>query len=392
LNSSPKRRPIALLLLLVAASVVLTGCIGRGSATNTGWSVVTVDEEVVYAALPNGSVTALDGGTGNVRWRFPVATPRVGPFDAISRIFTSQPPDPDQPLPAVFGQPAIADGLLLIGALDDQLHAFDRQTGRRVWTYTVGDAIVGGVAVADGVAYFGSSDWGVYALRLSDQSLVWPEPFRTGNWVWSTPVIDADRVYVGSMDGSVYAINRETGAQEWTFATGGAVPGSVALNDGHVYVGSIDRTLYRLDAETGTLAWQQPLDHWIMGSPLVLDDHVYVTSLSGHLYGFASEDGTPRWDPVFLLNVVRAGPVADGDNILVATDTGEVWRVSVATGRPLRAFPDVGEPGTPSGFGAILSPPVVRDGVVYLGTALGNVLSLDLTAEIPAERWIYTGQ
>ena len=62
--------------------------------------------------------------------------------------------------------------------------------------------------------------------------------FPTGNAVRSSPAIGADgTLYVGSLDGSLYAINPD-GTQKWAFPTGGGSSSPAIGTDGTLYVGS----------------------------------------------------------------------------------------------------------------------------------------------------------
>ncbi len=65
----------------------------------------------------------------------------------------------------------------------------------------------------------------------------------------SSPTLGSDgTVYVGCADGKVYAFNGTTGAQLWSFQTGGTVESSVAIgSDGTIYVGSLDGFIYALN-------------------------------------------------------------------------------------------------------------------------------------------------
>src|SRR5678816_3121642 len=53
------------------------------------------------------------------------------------------------------------------------------------------------------------------------QSLAWK--FKTAGRVISSPAVSGDAVYVGSTDGSLYAVNRADGTQRWKFDTKGPI-------------------------------------------------------------------------------------------------------------------------------------------------------------------------
>jgi outer membrane protein assembly factor BamB len=49
---------------------------------------------------------------------------------------------------------------------------------------------------------------------------------------------------VGSDDGHLYSLNRETGALVWRYRTGDAIAAGPTVADEKLYVGSIDRQLH----------------------------------------------------------------------------------------------------------------------------------------------------
>ena len=53
---------------------------------------------------------------------------------------------------------------------DREVYALDAATGHLRWTYTTGDQVDSGPAVAGGTVYIGSTDYTVYALKAA-QSL-----------------------------------------------------------------------------------------------------------------------------------------------------------------------------------------------------------------------------
>ncbi len=97
---------------------------------------------------------------------------------------------------------------------------------------------------------------GVYAGQGPRQfhRLKWK--FATGNRIVSSPVIDNKKIYFGSDDGNVYAIDAESGREIWKRPTKGPVPSTFAVAGGIVYLTSYDGNFYALNAETGALKWK----------------------------------------------------------------------------------------------------------------------------------------
>ncbi len=80
---------------------------------------------------------------------------------------------------------------------------------------------------------------GVAQGQLPDAlELVWK--FKTADAVRSSPVIAGGVVYVGSDDGSVYAIDAKSGKEVWSYKTQDAIEAPPTVVEGTVYVGSRD--------------------------------------------------------------------------------------------------------------------------------------------------------
>jgi hypothetical protein len=152
-----------------------------------------------------------------------------------------------------------------------------------------------GVYNAAGVPKFNSIKW----------------KFQTGGRVVSSPAVVAGVAYVGSTDGSLYAIDASTGTLKWKFATKGWVSSSPAVSSGVVYFESYDSNFYAVDAATGQFKWKfqtagekhysgthlhglQPQaeampDPWdfYLSSPSVWNGAVYFGSGDGNVYALA---------------------------------------------------------------------------------------------------------
>src|SRR5207247_1207698 len=71
--------------------------------------------------------------------------------------------------------------------------------------------------------------------------------FRAGV-IETPPLLAGGRVYFGSWDQRVYAVDARTGRLDWSFTTGGRIKGGAAFAGGTIFAGSYDGRLYALES------------------------------------------------------------------------------------------------------------------------------------------------
>jgi outer membrane protein assembly factor BamB len=65
----------------------------------------------------------------------------------------------------VTSSPAVTDHAVYVGSYDGNLHAIDRDNGRKLWTFRTEKAVRSSPIVIDDVVIFGSDDHFLYAVR-----------------------------------------------------------------------------------------------------------------------------------------------------------------------------------------------------------------------------------
>lgn len=128
--------------------------------------------------------------------------------------------------------------------------------------------------------------------NVSSLTQAWSFPMK--NYVTSSPAVVNGVVYVGSVTNDLFALNASTGAQLWSFHTGGAVS-APAVVDGVIYFGSVDGKVYALKASTGTELWSFDTKSIVNSSPTVVNGVVYVGSSDGHFFALAASSGHKLW-------------------------------------------------------------------------------------------------
>src|SRR5262245_4783694 len=79
--------------------------------------------------------------------------------------------------------------------------------------------------------------------------------FQTRSAVRSTPAVTASRVFVGSGDSTLYALDRSNGKLVWKFSAGGPVHSSPAVARGLVIAATRGGRIFAVSEATGALRW-----------------------------------------------------------------------------------------------------------------------------------------
>jgi outer membrane protein assembly factor BamB len=131
----------------------------------------------------------------------------------------------------------------------------------------------------------------VQAVDWKKAELAWTfEPAKHAQAFYSSAALTDNLVVVGSRDKRIYALDRKTGAEKWSFLTGGRVDGSPVVVGGRVYCGSLDGKLYVLELATGNPVGKPlVLDGPISGSPAVAAGRLLIGTQKGTLYCFGAK-------------------------------------------------------------------------------------------------------
>src|SRR6266511_1527156 len=135
------------------------------------------------------------------------------------------------------------------------------------WKTLTGDKVISSPAIADGRVFVGSDDRKVYALDAATGAVLWT--VSTGRMVRSGPAYENGTVYVGTKTGAtLYAINETSGAVKWTshpsYANSWSSP---AVSGGVVYMGWDDNKLYAINASNGSTKWSTTLGEKVRCAP-----------------------------------------------------------------------------------------------------------------------------
>jgi len=142
--------------------------------------------------------------------------------------------------------------------------------------------VVASPAIADGVALFGTSDSNLFhALDAATGKPVYK--IQDNFFLFSSPAVAGNVVYIGKMNGGLEALDLKTGQQLWEFQTDASKENKErALNPDR---SRNDAMLFRASDYGGVAGVERMFSLGsVASSPLVVNGKVYFGSTDGFVY------------------------------------------------------------------------------------------------------------
>ncbi len=312
-------------------------------------------DALVVVPWENNNLYAFDAKNGNVKWSFGgvqfVATPiiqdsvvYVGGMDG--RLYALNVADGSQKWRTVItsngaiytASPLIKNGLVYIGDYRGRCHAFRVSDGAAIWAYDIPSpyANINSSPVLDGnTIYFASYDGKIYALDAGTGAYKWAT-VSTGNPIASGMALVNGYIYVGTYS-NVYAFDAGSGSTKWIGAATqySQFDASPTLNKDTVFIGGIDGNMYALNAGDGAVIWTKKLGSGsIMASPVYSNGIIYIGSGEGAMYALASSSGNIIWNSSVAGSTknIYSGPTLSDRALYSASLEGSVEAFDILTG------------------------------------------------------------
>ena len=243
------------------------------------WASPAVAGGCVYGGTITGEAFALWAANGSLRWNFSFP-----------------------PTWTVYSSPCASGDTVYFGAssyseLGGEILAVNSSTGAEKWKFLScqGDY---STAAAAGDAVFAhvwnKTAGGSFLVALPAEDPNGDGVISPGEMLWSfqtmdfeggsSPLVTDNMVVVGSSDGNIYAVDRQTGKPAWNATIGGKIVGSPALFERKVFCGSMGGKVCGLGSasELPTLRISARLEKTSLPSGTVMRINVWVTDEAGN--------------------------------------------------------------------------------------------------------------
>lgn len=332
--------------------------IGRGADRSIWQLKPAVTDELVVAADSRGRVSALDRSTGAPRWENRLRDLRVS-----SGVGTGS-------------------GIAVVGTMDGSAIALNLDNGDEIWRTRLSSEVLALSNVAGGTVVARTNDGRLHALDAASGTVRWTV-LRT------TPALSLRGVQVPQMlpgrvlasfdTGRLLMLGTNRGNVLWEATI--AVPsgrselerlidadGHIPLYRGVAFASTYQGRLAAVTLDSGELIWARDFSSYQGGDIHADSEILVVTAADSHVWGLDPRNGGDLWQQRGLRLRDVTGPVVIGDQAVVGDFQGYLHWLSVDDGRILAR--------TRAGSGAIVTRPVLADGVLYVVSGDGRVSAI----------------
>lgn len=219
-------------------------------------SAAVVDGRVIFGSYDN-HLYCLDEQQGTLKWKFATegyvhCAPAVAEghtfiagCDEHLRVINIETGTQAADIPLetyLIASPAVVGSLLYVGTYASEVVAVDWKSRKIEWRYQAGGGdfpFHSSAAVTDKVVVVGGRDKQVHAIDRQTGKKLWT--FSTRAKVDSSPAVVGQRVFIGSNDGNLYELQLADGKELWKFNAGKPISAGPAVGEGVLVIGSESR-------------------------------------------------------------------------------------------------------------------------------------------------------
>jgi outer membrane protein assembly factor BamB len=233
-----------------------------------------------------------------------------------------------------------ANGKFVAIVNGSKLYLLDRLTGGQIWEQRIGGSPAAGVGIDDEQAYV-PLDTGIveaYKLIRASRSDEIPQRYSGTGGAVTAPVVVGSRVLWSVSRGFVYARVPGEDLVQFRFRMDDDASASPGYMAPYVYAASRKGTVYCLTEDTGVSIWEFAAGSSVSHPIMSIDGALYVITERGDMYRLNPQSGVQMWYQRGVARFAAAG----GGKLYVIDVNGRLAALDAASGSRLGAVP-IGE-------------------------------------------------
>lgn len=248
--------------------------------------------------------------------------------------------------------PPVSNSKYVFITVGMNLFSLDRLTGEIDWELKLPNSASTSPTVDEDMIYVGTLKGRVYAWDLNKLDELSKESklpawragairwtYQTGDTISTPPIVRGRTLLFASQDGSLYSVTLNNRKLAFQFETDAPISANLAEFGKSIYIASEDQNLYCLNILNGIVRWRIRTSFPLRKPVTVLDDNVYLSSRKNGLFELSALTGQQNWwqplgSSFISLSPTRVYASDELGNLLVLARTDG----AVLSAVPLRKF------------------------------------------------------
>ena len=217
----------------------------------------------------------------------------------------------------------------------------------------------------------------IFLSSCNSKQAALPWKFSTAGKIYAHPVIHDDMIYIGSMDSTFYALDKESGELVWKVLTNAPIQSTACIYKKAVYIKS-GNSAYGIDKLNGEVIWSfedttnhrsGKIDLWDYhsGSPAIYEGLIYYGFQNGRLLGFNLDSGIIEDEVLYGDTVViKSGLLINNGTLYFGGWNGKVFAYNLEEDSLEWTYKTYEEQAYAT-FGQINTQPVIADNYLFFG-------------------------
>lgn len=218
---------------------------------------------------------------------------------------------------------------------EDSIHVNIQESGeplKRVASYSLkGDIIDVNGERLDPSA--GAKEYPSYADNKTYKQVKESWLIQSGAGIYSSPVLDDDKVFVGDDTGILTAYQLKDGKRLWEFASKKRIVGTPDAKDGVVVFGSADRNIYGVSEKDGSLLWKVTCDAPVIGAVTIRDGVAYIGASDHKMRAVNIHTGEVVWTFDGVKGYIETKPLVNDQHVVFGAWDNTLYAVKTDTGK-----------------------------------------------------------
>jgi outer membrane protein assembly factor BamB len=230
--------------------------------------------------------------------------------------------------------PVVIDSILYLLSSPRYLEALEVQSGQSVWKLDLETDLPSQLIFHEKNIYITGKNGYICAVDIQAKRQKWIS--KTGVSYNSDPVITENVICVSDADEYLYGLDLENGQSLWTFQpTAYMKMTPAAANDGIAYVGSYNGSLYAVHATSGKIKWQIEIGALdIDAVPVISENFIYIATKRSIICVVNADDGEiVQQIKASVESASRISSLAIVDGIIYVGDFGSFYAIDIQSGQ-----------------------------------------------------------